>query len=367
MILVENVKITNKRLSINLPRGNLKTFTDRLDVCKYALSSYAALLPLLSKVILYIDLKNTEYAGQEENLEKFIRELFPEDKLLLRWFRNETFADWRNSCEKDIFPIDDNLIMNVTNDDHIFIDSNLNTLQECLNSFSNCQDPYVNMMYSHWPESIRMSASGNFSKYINEYTTIGQYRSVESFDILKKERWKHYWFDHNGPIIRWPFFRPESLIDNGIHILPNGTTMLFPTKEMFRHFDGYNHAYDLLNLCPPLEIPEGFFENKIKIRYGYNQAYPGWVNINPAYPNYKAVDYNGVDFKFALEDIPLFWKDKIETIDINPDCNQEQLRELRDENLYNLASNSIGITHNKYPKSFFKTQYISNKWKGMED
>jgi hypothetical protein len=78
------------------------------------------------------------------------------------------------------------------------------------------------------------------------------------------------------------------------------------------------------NVCPSLDIPSGFFESNIKIRYGYDDRKEGWVNINPKGESYYAYDSSGVDYMLTLEDIPLVWKNKITTIDINPDISEEE-------------------------------------------
>ena len=99
--------------------------------------------------------------------------------------------------------------------------------------------------------------------------------------------------------------------------------ILIPYKEQLRHFDGYMHQNIGNDICPSISIPEGFFEGKIKIRYGYDDYKEGWININPLNDKYYADNKQGVDYKFTLEDIPLFWKDRIEKIDINQNINEE--------------------------------------------
>ena len=100
--------------------------------------------------------------------------------------------------------------------------------------------------------------------------------------------------------------------------------IIIPYKEQLRHFDGYMHQRITNDTCPSLTIPDGFFENKIKVRYGYNDYKKGWVNINPQNQNYYASDKNGVDDKITLDDLPLFWKGKIIDIDINSNINEEE-------------------------------------------
>ena len=102
-----------------------------------------------------------------------------------------------------------------------------------------------------------------------------------------------------------------------------------PYKELFRHFDGYFHQFISCNQCPSLDIPPGFFENDIKIRYGYDDYKEGWVNINPKNPNYYAHDKSGIDYKFTLQDLPLVWKSRISTIDSNPSIDEEEMLQYR--------------------------------------
>ena len=65
-------------------------------------------------------------------------------------------------------------------------------------------------------------------------------------------------------------------------------TLVVPFKELFRHFDGYWHQSISNNQCPAIDIPPGFFENDIKVRYGYDDYKEGWVNINPKKENKRS-------------------------------------------------------------------------------
>jgi hypothetical protein len=106
---------------------------------------------------------------------------------------------------------------------------------------------------------------------------------------------------------------------------------IVPFKEICRHFDGYQHIQPAItnNQCPAIDIPPGFFERDIKIRYGYDDYKEGWTNINPKNPNYYAYDKSGTDYKFTLEDLPLIWKHKISFIDSNPNINEEEMLQYR--------------------------------------
>jgi len=366
MILLSNVKITNIPLYFSpirdQLRGRLPTKPDRMDIWKYALASYVPLLPILSKVILYIDLATTEYAGQEPKLEEYIRALFPEDKLILRWYRNNSTADWRKSCEEDVFPVGDDLIFNLTNDDHIFIDKDLDILKASLENLSRCDDPYAHVIYSHWPEGMRHAAINGFRPTEDLTCVYGRFRSVQSFDIVKKERWRHYWFDHDFGAAN-DVFRPDEHLHRA-GILPNGTTVFYPVRELVRHFDGYDHAGPFMNMAPPLDIPQGFFEKNIRIAYGYPNIKDGYTNINPAYPYFKAFTGDGMDYRFALEDIPAAWQGRISEIDVNPNADLEHLRQCRDQLYYDMICADARGPHvqavtNPFPRETFRNQFLS--------
>jgi hypothetical protein len=114
---------------------------------------------------------------------------------------------------------------------------------------------------------------------------------------------------------------------------------VIPKNPLCGHFDGYDHTLGgefpiSKELFPPLFIPNGFFENKIKIRYGYEDYKEGWININPLKEKYIFKDKNGTDLKISIENIPLFWKEKISKIDINPKLDKKILKEkIKDLNL----------------------------------
>jgi hypothetical protein len=362
MILVSNVKITNVRLYASPNRGHLSN-PDRMAVWKYTLASYVPLLPLISKIILNIDLASTEYAGQEPELETYIRTLFPDNKLVLKWARNNTTADWRKSYLEDVLPVDDDLIFNVTNDDHIFVDSDLTFITDCITHLKNSNEPFAQIVYSHHPEGMRHAARSGYKPSEDFSCLIGHGRMVSSLDIIKKERWRHYWFDYDYGD-KTNVFRPDEWVSQA-GAVPNGSTQFMPLRELVRHFDGYEHAAPFLNLCPPLEIPPGFFQRQIKIAYGYDYNKEGYVNINPLSKNLKAYDGVGADYKYSLEDIPLFWRDRIVEIDVNPDADLAKMNRARDEFLYSIAGAPIHGVHvapvgTPLLPSIFKKQFLTS-------
>jgi hypothetical protein len=124
--------------------------------------------------------------------------------------------------------------------------------------------------------------------------------------------------------------------------------VIIPYKEIARHFDGYFHQGITNNQVPSLDIPEGFFNNNIKIRYGYDDRKEGWVNINPKSEYYYAFDKSGTDYKFTLEELPLFWKHRISEIDINPNIDEEELIQYRLKNILEMIYTNAHIYPSKY-------------------
>jgi len=343
MILLYNVYITGTPANDNIAnlsniRGNL-AYYDKLEIAKYCLSSLAVAYPW-SKVILNIELEPSSYNIDDyKKLGDFISNEFKNTNVIFSPERNVYQHQWMKTYDD----LDDDIICYFGNHDHIFIDSDNSYLKELV-EVSKQYNNYSTIAVSHFPENIRWAKSGYIE--LNEYTPRKlnnnyklsdnhlSYRGicVDSMDIITKELY-HKWFftgdwGEDTKVPRTEGIDSSSSIDKIFTFfnipLPQ-QDIIIPLKEQFRHFDGYMHQRIPNNICPSLCIPKGFFESKIKIRYGYDDYKEGWVNINPKNPNYYAFDKTGTDYKITLEDIPLFWKNKIIEIDKNPNINEEEM------------------------------------------
>jgi hypothetical protein len=314
------------------PRINLKSFSS-FDVFKYSLASLAVAYDW-SKVIFRISLDDC-YKNRQDELEQFIKSEFNKCDLILEWKRNEYQNEWK----KDYDLLDNNLIWYYCNHDHIFIDSSKDYLVSLVNDIRN--EKLCSVGFSHWPECVRTVKQGfhpyplNLPAQSPTYNIQNNYVSVDStnFDsiqIITKELYYSWWFDGNFNHIKLP--RPDYFGIGLAEIKPVPThKTISPLKELCRHFDGYQHVQPVINnnQCPALDIPIGFFEDDIKIRYGYDDYKEGWININPKNPNYYAYNTTGTDYKFTLHDLPLVWKSKISTIDSNPQTDEEEMIQYR--------------------------------------
>lgn len=352
MIFLLNVKITNVRLH-NMSRRYVAPHyhsDDRMDVFKYFLSSHSVMLPLISKCVFYIEIAD-DLKHREKELEQFILDMFPADKLIINWYRNTNGKDWIDVCE-NLKNIDDNLIWYAANDDHIFIDNSLDIVEDSIKILQEDSDPMSFVYYSHWPEQIRLANQLNATLVKNSNFVKYTWNNYDALMILKKERFFNYWIDRDyGNKL---LYKSDELIFEREAIYTNAYT---PTKEIVRHYDGYDHIGNFNNLVPAMVIPYGFFDNNIKIRVGYNDRKDGWTNFNPTSNNLYAIDSNGTDYRWCLEDIPLFWKSKIETIDVNPNADIDKLKKYR--NFCFLQSTKIPM--NAYYMQF-EDRYAPENW-----
>jgi hypothetical protein len=323
MILLFNVKITSYGLSYYPRAGHMPKY-NRLDIFKYCLASYTAMLPLLSKVILYIQLES-EFQNQQESLEAYIRELFPEELLELHWYRNNYTREWRVLCDK-YFENDDDIIWFAGNDDHIFIDYDLDVLSAGIKLLREDPDPYSVVYYSHWPEQMRLSM-----QYQGELTEDKNYikfhwRTFDAIRILKASRFKRYWHDTDfGDQL---VFRTDTLYHAGYEL----TSYIYsPTRELVRHYDGYGHVGDLSNIVPPIIIPPGFFEKNMTVRFGNVARDNKVTTLNPMAAHLYSHDPTGVDYRWLPEDIPLFWRDRITNLEIVEGTDFDAMTKARDE------------------------------------
>jgi hypothetical protein len=362
MVLVFNIYITDKSSNggtweINgtrQDRGNLPSF-NKLDILKYCLSSLAVAYPW-KRAIIKAELDtpyNTEKNLRE--LKEFIQNEFKNVDLIFSPKRNIHQQDWKDTHEL----INDDLILFQCNHDHIFLDSSTKYIQH----LTSLKEKYKENLYialSHLPEHIRMSKCGYIDISRNEFEPNSPWKSTktlpdhicivrESFDsmaVMTKQIYENWFLDGDWDTIKFPentfksgkieLGRAEGAGVIGLGELKQYLKLpilelnhIVPYKELFRHFDGYYHQFISCNHCPSLDIPPGFFEDNIKIRYGYDDYKEGWVNINPKNPNYYAHDKSGTDYKFTLQDLPLVWQSRISVIDSNPSINEEEMIQYR--------------------------------------
>lgn len=337
MIVWFNCKITDNRLNPeNIERYNLRN-DNRFDVARYSFASFAPLAPLVSKFIFNLELAD-QHVGREQEMEQWIRKILPEDKIILHWYRRDHIAQWRE-FQEEIKDIDDDLIFPAGNEDHIFLDSNIELFRKGLEYVRNDSDPYAVLMTSHWPENFRAAyVFGGTLKDDGDYITYNMPNN-DAIRVMKRTYFNQYIDavqDPNMTVFRTEHWNSIGLVNNKFYI---------PTKEQFRHFDGYAHVQVGPDVCPPLEIPVGFFEG-MNIAYGYNKRLENAVNINPAIDNLYTVDsIDGTDYKFYQSELPAFWQNHIKNLDLNSTADEDQLKIGYDTHLLSMSRIYINWFH----------------------
>ena len=138
-----------------------------------------------------------------------------------------------------------------------------------------------------------------------------------------------------------------------------------PTRELIRHYDGYSHVGKLLGtIAPPLYVPEGFFDRTMKVSIGYPERKEGWQNLYAAAERLYSIDPNGAEARWTQADIPLFRRNYISKLDINPNQDTEILKQARDAAF--LAMTRIPMTAHGHefdtechPANWFQKQLLT--------
>lgn len=349
MIILKSVKVTDHRLG-TYHRAEWYPDSGRFDIFKYCLASHAALEPVVDKFVFYIDL--AELSPRREELYAYMLSIFPAAKLEVHWNRLNTTREWREAAEQ--FTDDNELIWYSGNDDHIFIDHNLDMIRAAIDTLNADPDPMAIMYYSHFPEQMRnslrwggeLTPDGNFIKF--------HWENYDAIHLMKAGRFKRYWFDTDcgNDVV----YRSDFLGQYGLSIQHN---VYSPTRELVRHYDGYSHVgLGCVNVAPPLYIPPGFFEGQMNIRIGFADRLDNWTNFNPSAEWLYSADKTGTDYRWIEEDIPMFWKSCISQIVHSPDYNKEAMHKARDAALLEMTR----VPMNPYNHNFTRDDRHPEEW-----
>ena len=339
MILFLNVFITNSSQGLKYDRGFLGQATDRLAVFKYSLASFAV-IPW-SKVVIYYDLASKDQA-ERESLEAYILALFKNPEI--HRFQNERQDQWQTAVRR-LDEVDDDLVWFCCNDDHIFVDYETDLL---LRVETACREqlqssPFLSFVPTHWPEDLATHRAAK-AETADYFTASGQV--TNSMQVVNKGLLRYWWFEHDYGGAWMPRTDTGTLLHAADGqaprrvsvVAPEAYPALVPFRELVRHFDGYSHASVDIDACPPLAIPEGFFEDAIRIAYGAELPAPGWVLVNPLKSHHRVVDRCGADLKCVLEDLPLFWRSRTAEIEVAQALPESDLLRRRNEAVVDLAT-----------------------------
>lgn len=331
-------------------RNSCKNYSmpKRIDIAKYTLASFAPYK--WSHVLIRYELGDQEDKNKYESFDNYILKLFP--KAIIMHERSDSQADFRKSLEI-IDGFNDQWIFYSGNNDQVLITSNTSLLEKLVKKAESYINKYkfISVVYSHFSEFVNLpKANTPFNLLFGQdfeiiekndlATVILRHNGDNSaIQIVNKNLLKH-WFDSkdfgSARIIRSEDVRKGNITHDQIMVIPN--------QQIGAHFDAYSHTkgslFETLSYqVPPLFIPNGFFDKKIKIAYGYDDYREGWVNINPSAKKYSFEDKRkGTDLKITLDDLPAFWKDRIIEIDINEKADKNILRAAHDKNIKKISN-----------------------------
>ena len=255
--------------------GNIRG--ERIDVFKWTLKTYAT-LPF-NKVNLFIELDDV-YASRRDEIKDYAYELFG-DRLTFTPKRLLHKHEWKPVIEKMAQYADDNYpVWFAQSDDHIFVDFNLDILNEGLEYIKNDPSPYRSLLYTHWPEVIRISGlKGNCERvgtYIRSTRPLLENHQLYNFGTLKHVFTDYEW-SVDPPTYGW--------IDC---LKCNFDLKLYvPLRELCRHFDGYSHVKMRIDKdaeFPALTLPpESNNFNYTKEHLSWRFRVPHW-GLDPMIP-----------------------------------------------------------------------------------
>lgn len=340
MILFVNVFLTDKPFYYISDRGRVGYSKDKLDVFKYTLASYSV-IPW-EHVVIYCELDEI-FKHRAQELESFVQDLFP--NCIFRLHRNTKQSEWKIAMEEIFQMPSDDLVWFTCNDDHPFVDYDLSLLNLITDRMKELikQHPHVACQFSQWPLMVEQSNDRHTPQALEEPAKIierqREYflyysKCVGSIQIVNRNLLRSWWFDHDYG----DAFLPRTDAGGQRVKGPEDIVCICPYRELAAHYDGISYVDIDLNGTPPLVIPEGFFENDIKILYGATARKPGYVHVNPLVPNYFWTDPTGVDYRWVLEDIPLFWKKRISKIEVAQEIDPRVMVAHRNESIIKSVS-----------------------------
>jgi len=291
-----------------------------MDVAKYTLATYA--LISFDKVVIRFE---CEDSLQSDEFYEYCRELYPQ--AMIQPWRSDSALKYVTALKSSFYG--NPWVFFSPNNDHPFIGVNpdLSHYLAVAEKFEERHgDAVIGVYYSHMTDMLSMMDFGAglwgkwefvFPKkiYEDDFCVVLKMNKFcgDSIQILRLNKLLRI-FEKNtnsGRVVR--IEDTSVYFDSKIKHL-----IVVPKKEICRHFDASFHTKywpKLFRAPQPVFIPEGFFANDIRIKYGYHQYVEGFVNVNPLVEACRYIDGNGPDVNFHVDDIPFSWRQRVKSID----------------------------------------------------
>jgi hypothetical protein len=217
-------------------------------------------------------LLDNEFINNKDNLTEYIYTTFSKlesDRIHITYDRYCKQVQWIPFITELMAKHGENeLVWFTQNDDHCFIDFNMDILNEGLELLKNEKNEHKSIYISHWPEIIKKSGKYQEPILVNNYVkfSLTILDSIQIFNlkflhtIFIKNKWQSDYIRIDSVLCELSYTPQE---DD-----PLSQTIYVPLRELVRHFDGYHHVSMDITACPPLVLPSNTFnyskENLIK-------------------------------------------------------------------------------------------------------
>jgi len=294
-------------------KNNNYKYQEKIDIVKYTLISYSKII--WDEIIIRFECEDN---SQTKDFFCFCKNLFPD--AFIENARSNSAKKYINALKiiKNqnnpwiFFSPNNDQVNLVSNNEYIPVIKDAELAEKKFPGYN------VSILYSHYPEainsySINKSLWGyygrNFQKKIyetkNTFFVLNSRLMCDSIKIFRLNFLLNLFENQDE---KKKIIRPEdtnNYLSNKIKEI-----QIVPKIELCRHYDGYPLSFID---PPPLFIPPGFFQSKIKIKYMFDEYDKDFVNINPT-GKYIFFNKGNCDLTIFLDDIPFFWKDRINNI-----------------------------------------------------
>lgn len=327
MILFINVFITENTLQFcYYDRGRLPKAASRVEIFKYMLASLSVVEWSSVHLFYQLDVMHQDRYGE---IDEYMNGLF--DSPSIHHTRIDRGKDWRRVIGELAETADGELVWFLCNDDHIFLDHETEYLYRLVSRLKELeqQHEFVSLMFSHWPETCGTyfeALSSRPEVLVEDHADYAVLLANPNLSIMvvNARVLEHWWLERD-------YGDRRLRRSDGLH--SPEMLMMVPKRELVRHFDGYSHAGIDIDSCPPLFIPDGFFEREIRIAYCADRRLPGYVHVNPLLAHSSAVHPEGADLRCLMRDLPLFWRSRIAEVRVEREVDEATLAAHRNSNV----------------------------------
>jgi hypothetical protein len=206
-----------------------------------------------TEIYLFIKFDN-DFQKDINNTIQYINELFKNIPIYIELERYSEQSQWIPIIKKLREKYNDNEpILFMNNDDHIFIDFNNDILLEGLEILKHDNNKYKTISISHFPESL------TYANNYNKYELIGNYIKINTFTPDGMQIFNLGYLNYLLVEHQWKTSHKRT--DTLVYEINNISQSIYiPLRELVRHFDGYDHVNMDKEACPSLILPYNEFK-----------------------------------------------------------------------------------------------------------